>query len=74
MTIAPIAGGLHSLQVRAIDQAGNVDPSPAVRQIRVKGGSKGTAIARASKQRAKAARAARLHAKKQLRVAGHPKG
>jgi len=74
-TIAPIAGGRHSVQVRAIDQAGNVDPSPAVREIRVKGGSiKGTALARAANRRVKAARAARLNATQPLRVKGHPKG
>ena len=51
-TISPIAGGLHTVQVRAIDEAGNVDPSPAVKQIRAKGGSKAVAAtaARAKKK------------------------
>jgi hypothetical protein len=35
------------VQVRSIDEAGNVDPSPAVKQIRAKGGSK-AAVAKSS--------------------------
>ena len=78
-TITSASGGKQSLTYaftgtdnHTFDQAGNVDPSPAVRQIRVKGGSlKGTALARAAKRRVKAAK---LQATKQLRVNGHPKG
>jgi hypothetical protein len=51
-TISPIAGGLHTVQVRSIDEAGNVDPSPAVKQIRAKGGSK-AAVARSSQAKKK---------------------
>jgi hypothetical protein len=59
-TIAPIAGGRHTVQVRAIDQAGNIDPTPAVKEIRVKGGSKGlAAIRKATKRRVSAARVAK---------------
>ena len=58
-TFSPITGGRHTVQVRAIDEAGNVDPSPAVREIRAKGGAKTVAaIAKASKHRATAAKAA----------------
>jgi len=59
-TISPIAGGRHTVQVRAIDQAGNIDPTPAVKEIRVKGGSKGLAATRkATKRRVSAARVAK---------------
>ena len=59
-TIAPIAGGRHTVQVRAIDQAGNIDPTPAVKEIRVKGGSKGlAAIRKATKRQVSAARVAK---------------
>ena len=30
-----VSSGLHTFRVRAIDRAGNVDPTPAVRQFRV---------------------------------------
>jgi hypothetical protein len=33
----PLADGPHTFKVRAVDQAGNVDPSPAVRSFRVDG-------------------------------------
>ena len=59
-TIAPIAGGRHTVQVRAIDQAGNIDPTPAVKEIRVKGGSKTlAAVRKATERRVSAARAAK---------------
>jgi hypothetical protein len=51
-TFSAIAGGRHTVQVRAIDEAGNVDPSPAVTEIRAKGGAKGVAaIAKSTKAR-----------------------
>jgi hypothetical protein len=64
-TISPIAGGLHTVQVRAIDEAGNVDPSPAVKQIRAKGGAKAAAAtaARAKKKGHSAKRKSHLKKK-----------
>jgi hypothetical protein len=74
-TFSPVARGLHTVQVRAVDEAGNVDPSPAVKQIRAKGGPKGAAaIRRATKRRATTARAARASRMKPHPVKGHAKG
>ena len=50
-TFSPISSGRHTVQVRAIDEAGNIDPTPAVTRIRAKHGSKAVAAtaARAKK-------------------------
>jgi hypothetical protein len=73
-TFSPVAHGLHTVQVRAIDEAGNVDPSPAVKQIRAKGGPKtAAAIRRAAKRRASVAGAARVSRTKPHPVKKHSK-
>ena len=73
-TFSPIAHGRHTVQVRAIDEAGNADPSPAVKEIRAKAGPKGlAAIARASKRRATAAKQGYAKSKKRQVKAG-PRG
>lgn len=59
-TFSPVARGLHTVQVRARDEADNVDPSPAVKSIRAKRGTKSiAAIRKATMRRAVAAKAAR---------------
>jgi hypothetical protein len=74
-TITPVGRGLHTVQVRAIDEAGNVDPSPAVAQIRVKGGPKSAAaIRRAARRRATVATAARASSARPHPTRKHPKG
>jgi hypothetical protein len=51
-TFSGISSGRHTVQVRAIDEASNVDPTPAVTRIRAKHGPKAVAAtaARAKKK------------------------
>jgi hypothetical protein len=73
-TFSTVARGLHTVQVRAVDEAGNVDPSPAVKQIRAKGGPKSAAaIRKAARRRAGVASAARVGRTKPHPVKKHSK-
>jgi len=73
-TSSPVTGGRHTVQVRAIDEAGNVDPSPAVKEIRARGGTKALAVvSRAAKRRVRTARGAHSTMKKPRPAGRRPK-